>query len=149
MSAWKASEIPPTESALEADGWIESRHHDYSSLHCLEIKGTFASRGESVEEAGRNRWQIDGSGAFGVVIRNGIDPRAHRVTLHEICIERLEQARGGRDILHGWIEPAIIVRSSEDDGHPVMDVGKKSVWSGRQDGAAFDDFSLGILPFVP
>jgi hypothetical protein len=49
----------------------------------------------------------------------------------------------------GELTSVFCARPQNFSWFPVMDAGEKSVGSGGEDRAALDDFSVGILPFVP
>jgi hypothetical protein len=95
--------------------------------------GSFDERRHStfrLEETILNLNDLDRRGALGVVVRNLVDAGAHGEAAHGFRVERSEQADDLIDILHGRIEPAIIVLGCDDHRHPVVQIGEQFIWCG-------------------
>ena len=84
-----------------------------------------------------------------VVIRNGVDPIAHRVAPHHPGVIRLQHVGHCSHVVHSRIEPQIITVWVKDDRHSIMDGCGHRVRCRCQDRARLDPLPARVFPAIP
>ena len=90
-----------------------------------------------------------GRRAIRVVVLHLVDPGAYWIATHDRSVEGLQHLRDRGWISESRVQPQIVVVGTQDDWHPVVNVGQERIWSGRQDGATLDHMALRASPSIP